>query len=100
VKIWLEKVNEEICKNVEQNIKREEESGFTQRSELKIYYTTLGELSQIVGGNWDAFSDIFNIWQKCGRNWRGLKNGKGERPLSIRHKKSRFTGCLSYLHRF
>lgn len=56
---WTEKVNPAIVANVENNIKREEESGFTQRSELKIDYTTFGELGQIVSGNWEAFADLF-----------------------------------------
>lgn len=56
---WNEKVNPAIVTNVDNNIKREEESGFTQRSELKIDYTTFGELGQIVSSNWDAFSDLF-----------------------------------------
>jgi hypothetical protein len=56
---WTEKVNPTIITNVDNNIKREEESGFTQRSELKIDYTTFGELGQIVSGNWDAFADLF-----------------------------------------
>ena len=56
---WEDKVNPEIKKNVDANIKREEESGFTQRSELKIDYTTFGELGQIVTSNWDAFTDLF-----------------------------------------
>lgn len=56
---WDTKVNPAIVTNVEANIKREEESGFTQRSENKLDYTTFGELSQIVTGNWDAFSDLF-----------------------------------------
>lgn len=56
---WVEKVKEEIRKNVENNIKREEESGFTQRSEQKVDYTTFGELGQIVTNNWEAFEDIF-----------------------------------------
>jgi len=56
---WDEKVPEEIKKNVDLNIKREEESGFTQRSELKIDYTTFGELGSIVNTNWEAFSDLF-----------------------------------------
>ncbi len=58
-KWWDEKVSEEIKKNVDLNIKREEESGFTQRSELKIDYTTFGELGNIVSNNWAAFSDLF-----------------------------------------
>lgn len=56
---WEDKVNPEIKKNVDSNIKREEESGFTQRSELKIDYSTFGELGQIVTSNWDAFTDLF-----------------------------------------
>ncbi|AWO01855.1 hypothetical protein DLD77_09170 [Chitinophaga alhagiae] len=56
---WELKVPAAIISNVDNNIKREEESGFTQRSELKIDYTTFGELSQIVSGNWDAFADLF-----------------------------------------
>jgi hypothetical protein len=56
---WEEKVNSEIKKNVEINIKREADSGFTERSELKIDYTTFGELSTIVQDNWDAFSNLF-----------------------------------------
>lgn len=56
---WDLKVREEIRKNVETNIKREAESGFTERSELKIDYTTFGELTSIVQDNWDAFSALF-----------------------------------------
>lgn len=58
-KWWEEKVTPEIQKNVDNNIKREEESGYTQRSEFKIDYTTFGELSQIVTSHWDAFTDLF-----------------------------------------
>jgi len=56
---WEDKVKEEIRKSVETNIKREADSGFTERSELKIDYTTFGELTQIVQENWDAFSNLF-----------------------------------------
>lgn len=56
---WLEKVKEEIRRNVDLNIKREAESGFTERSEQKIDYTTFGELSAIVQDNWEAFEDLF-----------------------------------------
>jgi hypothetical protein len=56
---WELKVREDIKKNVELNIKREAESGFTERSELKIDYTTFGELTSIVQDSWDAFSGLF-----------------------------------------
>jgi len=56
---WEEKVKDEIKTNVKQNIKKEVESSFTQRSELEIDYTTFGELTEIVKGNWEAFSVLF-----------------------------------------
>ena len=61
---WWDKVKEEIRKSVDLNIKREEESGFTIRSEEKIDYTTFGELSQIVTGNWEAFENLFKRGQR------------------------------------
>lgn len=61
---WWDRVKEEIRKNVDLNIKREEESGFTIRSEEKIDYTTFGELSQIVIGNWEAFENLFKRGQR------------------------------------
>ncbi|OWK71979.1 Swt1 family HEPN domain-containing protein [Pedobacter sp. AJM] len=62
---WLEKVDEEIRKNVEKNIHREEDSGFTIRSEEKIDYTTFGELTQIVTKNWTAFETLFKRGQRA-----------------------------------
>ena len=56
---WKDQVKEDIKTNVEKNIKRETDSGYTQRSENKIDYTTFGELSQIVNASWDAFDDLF-----------------------------------------
>jgi len=56
---WEEKVSEELKKNVEKNIKREEDSGFTIRSVEEIDYTTFGELNVLVTSNWDAFENLF-----------------------------------------
>lgn len=61
---WDEKVDPAIRKNVEGNIKRDEDSGFTIRSEEKIDYTTFGELTQIVTGNWEAFEELFKRGQR------------------------------------
>lgn len=75
-KWWEEKIKPDIQKNVDDNIKREEDSGFTQRSELKIDYTTFGELSQIVNSNWEAFSDLFRnqrAFQKIMTNLNQLR---------------------------
>lgn len=61
---WEEKVSEPIRANVKANIKRDEDSGFTIRSEEKIEYTTFGELSQIVTSNWEAFEALFKRGQR------------------------------------
>tara|TARA_R110002020_G_scaffold173061_2_gene363722 strand:+ start:3532 stop:4119 length:588 start_codon:yes stop_codon:yes gene_type:complete len=62
---WWGQIKEDIRKNVDQNIKREEDSGFTIRSEEKIDYTTFGELSQIVTSNWEAFEALFKRGQRA-----------------------------------
>jgi hypothetical protein len=64
-KWWTDKVDEEIKKNVDKNIQREEDSGFTIRSEEKIDYTTFGELTQIVTKNWEAFESLFKRGQRA-----------------------------------
>lgn len=56
---WEEKVREVIRNNVNNNQKNEQDSGYTQRSEEKIDYTTFGELSEIVMSNWEAFDNLF-----------------------------------------
>jgi hypothetical protein len=63
--LWLDRLDEEVKKNVEKNIKREEDSGFTIRSEEKIDYTTFGELTQIVTKNWEAFENLFKRGQRA-----------------------------------
>jgi len=56
---WEEKIDEVTKNNAEDNIKKEIDSGYTQRSSEKIDYTTFGELNKIVTSNWEAFDDLF-----------------------------------------
>lgn len=56
---WEQRVKSDIKENVETNILREADTGYTKRSGSKIDYTTFGELRQIVKFNWDAFSNSF-----------------------------------------
>lgn len=62
---WNERIDEEIKKNVDKNIQREEDSGFTLRSLEKLDYTTFGELGQIVTKNWEAFENLFKRGQRA-----------------------------------
>jgi Swt1-like HEPN len=43
---------------VAKRLKTEKESGMTQRSSALIDYTTFGELSVIIGANWDLFKTV------------------------------------------
>jgi hypothetical protein len=49
-----------VRKNAQENMQRDIDSGFTQRSDHEIDYTTFGELAEIVRKNWSHFADIFN----------------------------------------
>jgi hypothetical protein len=62
---WADRIDEEIKKNADKNITREEDSGFTIRSEEKNDYTTFGELTQIVIKNWEAFENLFKRGQRA-----------------------------------
>ena len=57
---WDTVVPQSVKDNVKANIKREQESGVTQRSNKEIDYTNFGELGEIVRANWQTFSDTFN----------------------------------------
>lgn len=54
------KVPTTIVEDVAGRVQREVDSGFTRRSDREIDYTTFGELSVIIGANWDVFGAIFS----------------------------------------
>jgi len=54
------RIPEKIRNDVTNRIQREVDSGVTRRSDDEIDYTTFGELSVIITGNWDMFGTIFN----------------------------------------
>jgi len=53
-------IPETVMTNVESNIKRERDYGFSIRSDAKIDYTNFGELGEIIKKNWTIFGSIFN----------------------------------------
>jgi len=53
-------VPEYIIINVDLNMKKERDSGFSRRSEDEIDYTNFGELGEIIKKNWTIFGSIFN----------------------------------------
>ena len=57
---WNTCVPNKIKENVKENIQKEKDSGFTQRSTEEIDYTNFGELGEIVRSNWESFGDTFN----------------------------------------
>lgn len=52
-------IPDSIKKNVKDNMQRELDSSFTQRSDDELDYTTFGELGDLVRKNWVHFADIF-----------------------------------------
>jgi Swt1-like HEPN len=59
---WQNKVPESVDRNVVQNMKFDEDTGYTKRSNRKIDYTTFGELRYIVKSNWIAFENKFKSY--------------------------------------
>lgn len=57
---WNKCVPEPIKNNVQSNLSREIDFGYTQRSERNIDYTTFGELGEIVRKNWSDFDAMFS----------------------------------------
>lgn len=76
---WWDKaeIPEHIRKNVKDNIQREVDSAFTQRSDDELDYTTFGELGEIVRKNWDKFGDLFNSQKGFNRVMNNLNLLRG-----------------------
>lgn len=55
-----ERIPPKIRQDVANRTQREIDSGVTRRSDNEIDYTTFGELSVIITGNWDVFGAIFS----------------------------------------
>ena len=57
---WWEsaRISERLKEEVKTRIKREKDSGMTVRSSDPLDFTTFGELSGIICGNWDLFGGI------------------------------------------
>lgn len=70
-------IPEPTRKNVKDNIQREIDSAFTQRSENELDYTTFGELGEIVRKNWDKFGDLFNSQKAFNRVMNSLNLLRG-----------------------
>lgn len=56
---WDIKVPFAIKKRVDENLKYEIDTGYTERSDTKIDYTTFGDLRQIIKLNWPDFTNQF-----------------------------------------
>ncbi|AZF31057.1 hypothetical protein C4J89_1568 [Pseudomonas sp. R4-35-07] len=70
-------VPDSIKKNVRDNIQREIDSSFTQRSDDELDYTTFGELGEIVRKNWAHFGDVFDSEKAFNRVMNSLNLLRG-----------------------
>lgn len=64
----------EECKS---NIKREQEAGFTPRSDNPLDYITFGQLGEIIRGNWRLFGGMLSNEKALGRVMYSLNNLRG-----------------------
>lgn len=55
-----ERIAQRIRDDVRNRAQKEIDSGISRRSDNEIDYTTFGELSVIITGNWEIFGTIFN----------------------------------------
>lgn len=55
-----DRIPQRIRDDVKNRSQKEIDSGISRRSDNEIDYTTFGELSVIITGNWDIFGTIFN----------------------------------------
>lgn len=61
VRWWTSgRIDKQIKDDVAHAMRREIDSGVSQRSENEIDYTTFGQLSGIITNNWDLFGAIFS----------------------------------------
>ncbi len=76
---WWQKADipDSTRKNVKDNMQRDIDSGFTQRSDDEIDYTTFGELAEIVRKNWTGFADLFNSEKAFNRVMHSLNLLRG-----------------------
>ena len=56
---WDTRVPEQIQKDAERLQKRDADTGFTRRSDDPIDFLTFGQLSDVIGANWDIFGAVF-----------------------------------------
>ena len=70
-------IPEPVRKSVKDNMQRDVDSGFTQRSEDELDYTTFGELAEIVRKNWTRFADLFNSEKAFNRVMHSLNLLRG-----------------------
>ncbi len=71
------RINGTIVTDVDGRIQKELDSGVSRRSLEKLDYTTFGELSVIITGNWDIFGAIFNSRKAVERVMSNLNTLRG-----------------------
>lgn len=77
--LWwtIAEIPDYVKKNVKDNIQREVDSSFTQRSDDELDYTTFGELGDIVRKNWVHFGDVFDSEKAFNRVMNSLNLLRG-----------------------
>jgi Swt1-like HEPN len=57
---WENRIPGQIRKDAERLQKRDEDTGFTKRSDDPMDFLTFGQLSEVIKSNWDVFGAVFS----------------------------------------
>jgi hypothetical protein len=57
---WDDRIPEQIRRDAERLQKRDEDTGFTKRSDDPMDFLTFGQLSDVIKANWDVFGAVFS----------------------------------------
>jgi hypothetical protein len=77
--LWWQgaRVLAKIKSDADGRLQREIDSGMTPRSEDPLDFTTFGELSEIIKGNWDLFGSVFSSPKAVERIMANLNTLRG-----------------------
>jgi hypothetical protein len=57
---WADRIPEQIRRDAEKLQRRDEDTGFTKRSDDPMDFLTFGQLSEVIKSNWDVFGALFS----------------------------------------
>lgn len=74
---WWDRINPKIKADCEGRLQREVDAGVTPRSAEPLDFSTFGELSELIKGDWDVFGALFRSQKAVERVMASLNTLRG-----------------------